>query len=75
LAGVETTQDPNFGLHVPQSCPGVPAEVLTPRNTWADKETYDSTARELASRFQENFVQYESHVSDSVKAVAIRPAA
>jgi len=75
LAGVETTQDPNFGLHVPQSCPGVPAEVLTPRNTWADKETYDSTTRELASRFQENFVQYESHVSDSVKAVAIRPAA
>lgn len=75
LAEVETAQDPNFGLHVPHSCPGVPAEVLTPRNTWADKETYDSTARDLASRFQENFVQYESHVGDSVKAVAIRPAA
>jgi phosphoenolpyruvate carboxykinase (ATP) len=75
LADVETVQDPVFGLHIPQSCPDVPAEVLTPRNTWVDKDAYDATAKDLASRFAENFKQYEAYVDDSVKAVAIRPPA
>ena len=75
LGSAETVQDPTFGLHIPQTCPDVPPEVLTPRNTWADKEGYDSTAKELASRFAENFTQYEEHVGDDVKAAAIRPAA
>ena len=40
--------DPNFGLHVPRSCPDVPSEVLDPRSTWKDREAYDQTARKLA---------------------------
>jgi len=75
LAEVETVRDGTFGLHVPVSCPNVPEEVLTPRNTWADKKAYDATARELAGRFAENFQQYESYVGEDVSAVAIRPAA
>ncbi|MDQ3804380.1 MAG: phosphoenolpyruvate carboxykinase [Acidobacteriota bacterium] len=70
LAGVETRPDPVFGVHVPASVPGVPADVLTPRNTWKDKEAYDRKAKELARRFNENFKNYEAGVSDAVRAAA-----
>ena len=40
--------------------PGVPAEVLTPRQTWADPPAYDAQARKLATMFRENFEQYRS---------------
>ncbi len=66
LASVETKPDPIFGVNVPVSCPEVPAEVLQPRNTWADKDAYDQKARELARRFNENFKKYESGVSEAV---------
>ncbi len=70
LAGIETQPDPIFGVSVPVSCPNVPAEVLTPRNTWADKEAYDAKARDLARLFNENFKKYEAGVSEQVRAVA-----
>ena len=70
LARVETRPDPVFGVGVPTSCPDVPAEVLTPRNTWADKEAYDAKARDLARRFNENFRKYEAGVSEAVRAFA-----
>lgn len=68
LANVPTQQDKFFGLHVPESCPNVPPEVLNPRNTWKDKAAYDEKAKDLAGRFKKNFEQYEEHVSDKVKA-------
>jgi phosphoenolpyruvate carboxykinase (ATP) len=70
LAKVETSPDPIFGLNVPVSCPDVPAEILEPRNTWADKEAYDRQARDLAKRFNENFKKYEAGVSEAVRSVA-----
>jgi phosphoenolpyruvate carboxykinase (ATP) len=70
LANIETRPDPVFGVGVPTSCPGVPADVLTPRNTWADAEAYDRKAKELARRFNDNFKKYESGVSAAVRAVA-----
>jgi len=69
LRDVQTVADPVFGLHVPQSCPNVPSEVLNPRNTWEDKDAYDRTAVDLARRFRENFKDYEDYVDDDVKAV------
>jgi phosphoenolpyruvate carboxykinase (ATP) len=75
LATATTTPDPNFGMLVPENCPGVPGDVLNPRNTWKDKPGYDKTARDLAKRFEANFKQYETHVDDKVKAAAIRAAA
>ncbi|HJQ34775.1 MAG TPA: phosphoenolpyruvate carboxykinase (ATP), partial [Pyrinomonadaceae bacterium] len=70
LAQVETRPDPVFGVHVPVSCPDVPAEVLQPRGTWGDPARYDEKARELARRFNENFKKYEAGVSTEVRAAA-----
>jgi phosphoenolpyruvate carboxykinase (ATP) len=70
LAEVETRQEPVFGVGVPVSCPGVPAEVLQPRNTWKDAQAYDEKARDLARRFNDNFKKYEAGVSADVRAAA-----
>ena len=67
LDEVETDIDPIFGLHIPRSCPGVPSEVLRPRETWADPAAYDAQAKDLAARFVENFKKYEP-VPEAVKA-------
>jgi phosphoenolpyruvate carboxykinase (ATP) len=52
--------DAIFGFTIPESCPGVPEEILDPRNTWENKEAYDEQARELAGRFVKNFEKYAS---------------
>jgi phosphoenolpyruvate carboxykinase (ATP) len=57
---VEFTTEPVFGLHIPVSCPGVPPEILNPRNVWPDKAEYDKTAADLAARFQSNFHQFDA---------------
>ncbi len=72
LDDVPTQQDPIFGLHIPVSCPGVPDEILNPRNTWADPAAYDEKARELARRFRENFKQFEAFVPPEVVAAGPR---
>ena len=51
-------QDPAFQVYVPEFVPGLPKELLTPRDTWADKTAYDRTARRLAQSFAENFAQF-----------------
>jgi len=55
-----------FGLAVPNSCPNVPDEILNPRNTWNDKDAYDKKANLLASKFIDNFKQFESGVSAEI---------
>jgi len=75
LNGQEFRKDPNFGFEVPVACPGVPEEILDPRETWDDKAAYDKRARDLVSRFVENFAQYEDHVDDEVKKAAPNLAA
>jgi len=74
LEEISTTVDPIFGLHVPESCPGVPDEVLNPKNTWPDKGAYDAKARELAAKFVENFVQFAPLVGREVQNAGPRSA-
>ena len=61
---------PVFDLSIPTSCEGVPAEILNPRATWADKGAYDETAANLASQFVKNFDQYASETSADILAAA-----
>jgi phosphoenolpyruvate carboxykinase (ATP) len=62
-------EDPVFGVMVPQECPGVPSEVLWPRNTWSDQQAYDRQARHLAHLFAENFTKFaDSAMPETVAA-------
>ena len=67
LNTVPTETDPVFGLHVPTAIPGVPSEVLRPRETWKDKAAYDAQARKLAGMFNENFQQFAGKVEEAVR--------
>ena len=75
LAHAKFHKEPFFGLSIPATVPGVPADVLDPRAAWADKDAYDRTARELVKRFEANFAPFAKAVDDSVLAAAIRAAA
>jgi phosphoenolpyruvate carboxykinase (ATP) len=59
LRGVATHGDPVFGVAIPDSVPGVPAEVLDPRSAWADQEAYDRQAQKLRAMFDENYEHIE----------------
>jgi phosphoenolpyruvate carboxykinase (ATP) len=58
LDNVPYHTDPYFGLNIPESAPGVPSEILNPRNTWNDPTAYDEQAKDLKARFEENYAQY-----------------
>jgi phosphoenolpyruvate carboxykinase (ATP) len=64
--------DPIFGMAVPVSCPDVPAELLQPRNTWADKNAFDEKAKYLAGLFIKNFEKYKDGVSEEILSAAPR---
>lgn len=68
LANVAVVTDPIFGLAIPTSCPGVPSEILNPRNTWVDPVAYDAQAQKLAAMFTKNFQTFTSAVSAEVAA-------
>ena len=70
LASAKTRRAPVFGFEVVTDCPGVPSEILWPRDTWADKATYDAAAKKLAGLFVDNFKKYESGASAEVRAAS-----
>src|SRR5699024_8422617 len=68
LNTVETTQDEIFGLSIPLNVPGVPDEVLIPKNTWTDKKAYDIEAKALAMKFHKNFKKFTNASQDIKQA-------
>ena len=53
--GAELSTQPTLGLKMPASCPGVPDEILDPRQTWDDPAAYDAQAEKLRDMFRANY--------------------
>ncbi|HEY2030242.1 MAG TPA: phosphoenolpyruvate carboxykinase (ATP) [Myxococcales bacterium] len=68
LDNVKYEKHPVFGVEVPTDAPGVPAQVLNPRETWPDKAAYDAKAKHLAKLFHDNFQQFADQASPEVVA-------
>jgi phosphoenolpyruvate carboxykinase (ATP) len=70
LDDVEYMTDEVFGLRIPKTCPGVPDEILNPKNTWANKDAYDRKANELAKSFVANFSKFEDQANEEIMAAS-----
>ncbi len=70
LDNVEYVPHSVFGVLMPKSCPNVPSDILNPRDTWADKETYDKKANELAQLFVKNFEKYADQANEEIRSAA-----
>lgn len=62
-----------FGSLIPESCPNVPSEVLSPRQTWNNDEGYYKKANELAYAFIKNFDKYADFASEEILKGAPTP--
>lgn len=53
-----TKSIPFFDFKVPTALPGVDPAILDPRDTYADTSEWEKKAKDLAERFQKNFVKF-----------------
>lgn len=67
---IDFVNHPVFGFAMPAACPGIPSEILHPRNTWSDHNAYDEKAKYLANLFIRNFEKYTTGVHPEVLAAA-----
>jgi phosphoenolpyruvate carboxykinase (ATP) len=68
LERVPTVTDPVFGVAIPTAVPGVPPQLLQPRQTWSDPAAYDARARDVAALFKKNFALYAEACSPEVRS-------
>lgn len=70
LEGVTFEEDRRFHIMVPMTFPGVDANLLHPRNTWADKNAFDEKANHLAAEFSKHFdkVYGNKHIAPEIIA-------
>ena len=61
IKSAPTKKIPYFNFEVPTELPGVDSKILDPRDTYADASEWETKAKDLASRFQKNFVKYEDN--------------
>jgi phosphoenolpyruvate carboxykinase (ATP) len=58
IDSAETTVLPLFNLEIPAKIDGVEGDILDPRDTYTDKEEWNSKAADLAKRFVNNFDKF-----------------
>ncbi len=65
-----TKKIPMFNFEVPTSLPGVNDNILDPRDTYANASEWETKAKDLASRFQKNFVKYTGNAAGKALVAA-----
>ncbi len=70
LDNVSYNEHEVFGLAMPTECPDVPTEILDPKNTWKDKDAYDTKAQKLAQAFITNFEKFAEYANDEILSAA-----
>ena len=65
---VKYRHDDLFNLDIPIDVPGIPSEILDPKNTWSDKDSYELSAKKLAQMFVENFKKFQNVASEIIDA-------
>ena len=55
-----------FGTDIPMTCPGVPNEVLSPRETWKDDKAFYKKANSLCALFKQNFEKFSSYAHEEI---------
>lgn len=68
LAKAEYETYDTFNLHVPKACPGVPAELLNPKNSWTASTSFKDEVQKLAKLFNDNFTKYSDEATKEVIA-------
>jgi len=58
--------DPWFGFEIPQSCPGVPDEILNPSAMWQDQGNYERSISQLVLQFNKNMEKYQDSTPEEV---------
>ena len=56
----------SYRRQYPTTCPGVPGETLSSRETWKDDVGFYKMANSLAVRFQENSKKLEDFANDEI---------
>ena len=64
----QTRIDKFFNFSVPIEIDGVPANLLNPRENWANEESYDKAAAYLKFMFVNNFQKFSS-INEKVDGV------
>jgi len=67
IVDVEYDTLDKFGLMFPKHVPGVPDELLNPRECWKNKNAYDEQLGKLYELFRDNFVEYADRCPQAVK--------
>ena len=65
---VKYKHDDLFNLDIPTEVPDVPSDILDPKNTWADKDSYDLSAKKLSRMFVENFKKFQNVAPEIMNA-------
>ena len=66
LDGIKCVNHEIFNLMIPKEVPGIPSEILNPKDSWKDKKEYDKKARSLTKMFKENIKKFKE-ISDEVR--------
>ena len=61
ILNAPTKKIPMFDFEVPTELPGVDSGILDPRDTYADASEWEAKAKDLAERFNKNFVKYTTN--------------